>query len=149
VWVAPLAQRATAVRLRSFAMRAGARRRITDGDKHPICCWRSVADCAGGESGQVVRSDDMADSANTNPVVVRRLVSSDITLRGVFTLRDAFAALEGGDLFTEHRSLPSPSCPVGAHILAVLRAATAPAVEALEDALLRTTIADIARAVLG
>jgi DNA-binding IscR family transcriptional regulator len=154
-------------------MRAGAGQRIADGDKHPICCWRSVADCAGGESGQVVRSDDMADSANTNPVVVRRLVSlmtvarlirvplgprdgfdlarpaSDITLRGVFTLRDAFAALESGDLFTEHRSLPSPSCPVGAHILAVLRAATAPAVEALEDALLRTTIADIARAVLG
>jgi hypothetical protein len=37
----------------------------------------------------------------------------------------------------------------GAHIPAVLREATAPAVEALEDALLRTTIADIARAVPG
>jgi hypothetical protein len=37
----------------------------------------------------------------------------------------------------------------GAHIPAVLREATALALEALEDALLRTTIADIARAVLG
>jgi hypothetical protein len=31
-----------------------------------------------------------------------------------------------GELFTEHRSPPSASCPVGAHVLAVLRATTAP-----------------------
>jgi hypothetical protein len=37
------------------------------------------------------------------------------------TLRDVFAALESGDLFTERRSLPSSSGPVGAHILPVLR----------------------------
>jgi DNA-binding IscR family transcriptional regulator len=69
--------------------------------------------------------------------------ASDITLRDVFT------ALEGGDLFTEHRSPPSASCPVDAHILPVLREATAPAVEALEGELSRTTIADIAGAVLA
>jgi DNA-binding IscR family transcriptional regulator len=69
--------------------------------------------------------------------------ASDITLRDVFT------ALESRDLFTEHRSPPSPSCPVGAHILPVLREATAPAVEALESKLSRTTIADIAAAVLA
>ncbi len=117
--------------------------------------------------GKVLRSEDVADSANTNPVVVRRLFSL-MTPAGLIgarlgrgggfelarpardiTLRDVFAALESGEFFTEHRSPPSASCPVGAHILAVLREATAPAVEALEDALLRTTIADIARAVLG
>jgi DNA-binding IscR family transcriptional regulator len=64
------------------------------------------------------------------------------------TLRDVFAALESGELFTEHRSPPSASCPVGAHILPVLREATAPAVEALEEGLSRTTIADIASTVL-
>ena len=65
------------------------------------------------------------------------------------TLRDVFAALESGELFTEHRSPPSPACPVGAHILPVLREATAPAVEALQEELSRTTIADIAGAVLA
>jgi DNA-binding IscR family transcriptional regulator len=65
------------------------------------------------------------------------------------TLRDVFAALERGELFTEHRLPPSASCPVGAHILPVLREATAPAVEALEAELSGTTIADIASAVLA
>jgi DNA-binding IscR family transcriptional regulator len=64
-------------------------------------------------------------------------------------LGDVFAALESGDLFTEHRSLPSSSCLAGAHILPVLRPATAPAVEALEEELSRTTIADLASAGLA
>jgi DNA-binding IscR family transcriptional regulator len=117
--------------------------------------------------GKVLRSEDMADSANTNPVVVRRLFSL-MTSAGLIrarlgpgggfelarqasdiTLRDVFAALESGELFTEHRSPPSAFCPVGAHILPVLREATTPAVEALEGELSRTTIADIAAAVLA
>jgi Rrf2 family protein len=117
--------------------------------------------------GKVLRSEDVADSANTNPVVVRRLFSL-MTAAGLIrarlgpgggfelarpasdiTLRDVFAALESGELFTEHRSPPSASCPVGAHILPVLREATAPAVEALEEELSRTTIADIASTVLA
>jgi Rrf2 family protein len=117
--------------------------------------------------GKVLRSEDVADSANTNPVVVRRLFSL-MTAAGLIrarlgpgggfelarpasdvTLRDVFAALESGKLFTEHRSPPSASCPVGANILPVLREATAPAVEALREELARTTIADIASAVLA
>jgi DNA-binding IscR family transcriptional regulator len=117
--------------------------------------------------GKVERSEDVAGSANTNPVVVRRLFSL-MTAAGLIrarlgpeggfelarlasdiTLRDVFAALESGELFTEHRSPPSASCPVGAHILPVLREATAPAVEGLEAELSRTTIADIASAVLA
>ena len=65
------------------------------------------------------------------------------------TLRDVFAALESSELFAEHRSPPSASCPVGAHILPVLREATAPAVEALQKELSSSTIADIASAVLA
>ncbi len=65
------------------------------------------------------------------------------------SLRDVFAAVESGELITEHRSPPSASCPVGAHILPVLREATAPAVEALAEKLARTTIADIAGGVLA
>jgi Rrf2 family protein len=117
--------------------------------------------------GKVLRSEDVADSANTNPVVVRRLFSL-MTAHGLIrarlgpgggfelarpasdiTLRDVFAALESSDLFAEHRSPPSAFCPVGAHILPVLREATAPAIEALQEELARTTIADIASAVLA
>jgi Rrf2 family protein len=117
--------------------------------------------------GKVLRSEDVADSANTNPVVVRRLFAL-MTAAGLIrarlgpgggfelarpasdmTLRDVFAALESGELFTEHRAPPSASCPVGANILPVLREATAPAVEALREELARTTIADIASAVLA
>jgi Rrf2 family protein len=116
---------------------------------------------------KVLRSEDVATSANTNPVVVRRLFSL-MTGAGLIrarlgpgggfelarpasdiTLRDVFAALESGELFTEHRSPPSASCLVGAHILPVLREATAPAVEALQEELSRTTVADIASAVLA
>jgi Rrf2 family protein len=117
--------------------------------------------------GKVLRSEDVADSASTNPVVVRRLFSL-MTGAGLIrarlgpgggfelarpaadiTLRDVLAALEKGELFTEHRSPPSASCPVGAHILPVLRQATAPAVDALEKELSRTTIASIAAEVLA
>jgi Rrf2 family protein len=117
--------------------------------------------------GKVLRSEDVADSANTNPVVVRRLFSL-MTTAGLIrarlgpgggfelarppsdiTLRDVFTALESGEFFTEHRSPPSASCPVGAHILPVLREATAPAVEALQEELSHATIADLAGAVLA
>jgi DNA-binding IscR family transcriptional regulator len=100
----------------------------------------------------------VADSVNTNPVVVRRLFSlmtstglirARLGPRGGFelawpasdiTLRDVFTALESGELFTEHRSPPSASCPVGAHILPVLREAKAPAVEALQEELSRRAL---------
>jgi Rrf2 family protein len=117
--------------------------------------------------GKVLRSEDVADSVSTNPVVVRRLFSL-MTGAGLIrprlgpgggfelarpamdiTLRNVFAALESGVLFTEHRSPPSASCPVGAHILPVLREATERAAEALEEELSRTTIADIAAEVLA
>jgi Rrf2 family protein len=117
--------------------------------------------------GKVLRSEDVADSANTNPVVVRRLFSL-MTAAGLIrarlgpgggfelarpasdvSLRDVFAVLERGELFTEHRSPPKASCPIGAAILPVLREATAPAVDALQEELSRTTIADIVSAVLA
>ena len=117
-------------------------------------------------SGKILRSEDVADSVNTNPVVIRRLFSQ-LTAAGLvrarlghgggfelarpasdITLLEIFTALEKPDLFAAHRS-PSASCPVGAHILPVLREATAPAVGALQRELSRTTVADIASAVVA
>jgi DNA-binding IscR family transcriptional regulator len=94
--------------------------------------------------GKVLCSEDIADSVNTNPVVVRRLFAL-LTAAGLararlgqgggfklgwrpasnITLLDIFAALEKTDLFGAPRSPPSASCRVGAHILPVRREATA------------------------
>jgi Rrf2 family protein len=118
--------------------------------------------------GKVLRSEDVAESANTNPVVVRRLFSL-MTTAGLIrarlgpgggfelarpahdiTLRDVFTALESGELFPEHRSPPEAHLVRSApHILPVLRDATAPAVEALQEELSRATIVDSAGVVLA
>jgi DNA-binding IscR family transcriptional regulator len=93
--------------------------------------------------GKVLRSEDVADSANTNPVVVRRLFSLMTTaglirarlgpgggfelarLANDITLLDVFTALESGELFTEHRSPPERILSGRRRILPVLREATA------------------------
>jgi Rrf2 family protein len=117
--------------------------------------------------GKVLCSEDIADSVNTNPVVVRRLFAL-LTAAGLararlgqgggfelarpasdITLLDIFAALEKTDLFAAPRSPPSASCRVGAHILPVLHEPTARAVRALRTDLSRTTVSDIASAVLA
>ena len=116
--------------------------------------------------GKILRSEDVADSVNTNPVVVRRLFSQ-LTTAGLvrarlghgggfelarpasdITLLEIFTALEKLDPFAAHPS-PSASCPVGAHILPVLHEATSRAVAALHTELSRTTVGDIASAVLA
>ena len=75
--------------------------------------------------GKVLRSEDVADSANTNPVVVRRLFAL-MTTAGLIrarlgpgggfelarpandiTLRDVFTALESGEFIAEHWTPPS------------------------------------------
>jgi Rrf2 family protein len=118
-------------------------------------------------AGRVVTSDQMAGSANTNPAVVRRLLSllsaaglvqAQLGQGGGFelarpaetiTLLDVYRTLEDRHLFATHRSPPDPSCPVGCHILAELEQATTEAQQALEAELNRTTIADITRGVLA
>ncbi len=117
--------------------------------------------------GRVLRSEVVAGSVNTNPVVVRRLFSilADAGMvratlghgggfelarePGTITLLDVYRALEDADLFATHRAPPDPTCVVGLHILDELRATTARATEALERELAATSIADVTRGILA
>jgi Rrf2 family protein len=113
--------------------------------------------------GRPVRSEQIARSAATHPVVIRRLLQAlneagltrsqlgqgggALLARTVdqITLLDVFRATEEGALFALHRGEPDPHCIVGRNIQAVLRAATARAEAALGRELAGTTLADVAR----
>lgn len=115
--------------------------------------------------GEPVRSDTIAESVNTNPVVIRRLLASlsrcglVATQLGTgggarlakpaedITLLDVHEAVEGGPLFETHRSLPNSDCPIGANILPVLDRYTARAERALQAELAKVTVAQVSRSI--
>ena len=106
-------------------------------------------------------SPQIADSVNTNPVVIRRLlgdlrkgglVSSHAGRRGGWqlarpadriTLADVRRALGPDDLFALHASEPSPTCWVATGIPPVLERAYAAVEDAVHRELARTTLADV------
>lgn len=110
--------------------------------------------------GEPVTSEYIAGSVNTNPSLVRRILSQ-LTRAGLttsqmgtgggallarpadrITLRDVYRAVDGGELFALHREQPNPACPVGRNIQALLETRIDAATRALEAELDRTTIAD-------
>lgn len=112
--------------------------------------------------GQPVTSEYIAGSVNTNPSLVRRLLSQ-MTRAGLTTsqmgtgggallarpaeqisLRDVYRAVDEGDLFGLHPEQPNPVCPVGRNIQPMLEMRFDAARRALEAELDRTTIADTA-----
>lgn len=112
--------------------------------------------------GKPLRSEDIAYSANTGPVVIRGLLSrlneagltrSQLGAGGgsllarpakKISLRDVYEAMEDTELFSMHRNPPCESCAVGGNILDAMRPALSKARKALEDELSKTSIADIA-----
>jgi Rrf2 family protein len=107
-------------------------------------------------------SEYIASSVNTNPVVIRRLLSALREARLVtsqggpgggwqltrpakgITLRDVYRAMDqGGSLFPMHPAEPNARCPVGGRIQATLSGHFDNARHALEKELERTTIADL------
>ncbi|HEX8210715.1 MAG TPA: Rrf2 family transcriptional regulator [Longimicrobium sp.] len=112
--------------------------------------------------GKPVTSDYIAGSVNTNPSLVRRLLSQ-MTRAGLttsqmgagggallarpadqITLRDVYRAVDEGELFGLHREQPNARCPVGRNIQPMLEARFDAARQALESELDGTTIADTA-----
>ncbi|HSE20037.1 MAG TPA: Rrf2 family transcriptional regulator [Pyrinomonadaceae bacterium] len=108
-----------------------------------------------------LKSEQVADSVNTNPVVIRRMllelaeaglvVSQTGSLGGSklandpsqTTLLDVYEALECGGVFSLHRQPPSRDCPVGVNIETVLGDVLREVDTAVEQVLEGITINDV------
>ncbi|HKG48736.1 MAG TPA: Rrf2 family transcriptional regulator [Pyrinomonadaceae bacterium] len=110
-----------------------------------------------------LKSEQVAESVNTNPVVIRRIlkelaeaglvVSQTGSLGGSrlahdaaeTTLLDVYQALEYGGVFSLHRAPPSRDCPVGVNIETVLGDVLLEVDTAVERVLQNITINDVVR----
>ena len=110
-----------------------------------------------------LKSEQVAESVNTNPVVIRRIlkglaeaglvVSQTGSLGGSrlandpakTTLLDVYQALEHGGVFSLHRQPPSRDCPVGVNIETVLGDVLLEVDTAVERVLENITINDVVR----
>jgi Rrf2 family protein len=112
-------------------------------------------------------SDFAAESVNTNPVVIRRilgslreagLVTSQPGPNGGWflerdpeqiTLRDVYRAVEEEPLFSMHHRPPSRTCVIGGNIQQALHSFFHEAEEAMEHKLAQKTVADVMDAVVA
>ena len=110
-----------------------------------------------------LKSEQVAESINTNPVVIRRMlkklaeaglvVSQTGSLGGSrlandptkTTLLDVYQALECQGVFSLHRQPPSRDCPVGVNIETVLGKVLLEVDSAVEQVLKNITINDVVR----
>jgi Rrf2 family protein len=108
-----------------------------------------------------LKSESVACSVNTNPVVIRRILCALARARLVtsqtgaaggsrlarranrITLLDVYRAVEAGELFALHRQPPSEDCPVGMNIQVVLENVLEDVEAAVEQVLASITIEKI------
>ena len=109
-----------------------------------------------------VTSDFLAGSINTNPVIIRNILSQlrnarlitvargtgGITVNrplneiSFFDVYQAIEPVEGGDLFRFHEA-PNPACPVGRNIHELLDDKLKAIQSAMEDEMRKYTLADL------
>jgi Rrf2 family protein len=115
---------------------------------------------------EVGNSDALADSVNTNAVVIRRILSElrraglVKTQKGAgggatlsrppkeITLDAVYRAVECGPAFSHHPQHPDQRCPVGRKIEQVLEEVFSSVETALQAALARRTLADVLETVI-
>jgi Rrf2 family protein len=115
------------------------------------------------KDGDPVTSSHLADSVNTNPVIIRRLLLSLKQARLIETrkgmgagsrlsrsaarinLAHIYHAVEGKEPFSAPTRKPNSGCPVGNCIRETLTKVFASAESALEQDLEKTTLADVVR----
>ena len=115
--------------------------------------------------GKPVCSSYIAESVNTNPVVIRRLmamleqanlVKSVAGRSGGFelarsapaiTLADIYRAVEESEMFRMHANPPSTRCPIGAAIAGVLTKPLRKAEDAMVGTLSSTRLSDVVAAI--
>jgi Rrf2 family protein len=126
--------------------------------------WMALAQRRGQE---LLTSDQVAASVNTNPVIIRRSLG-DLRRAGLvevrhgagagwslarppaeITLLDVYEAVEQEPLFGMHRTEPNLECPVGKGIRPALGNVYDGVERALRHELRRTSIADVLRQTLG
>ena len=108
-----------------------------------------------------LKSEQVAESVNTNPVVIRRMLCelSEANLvvsqtgsmggsrlgraPGEITLLDVYRAVECPGVFSLHRQPPSQHCPVGVNIETVLGEVFDGANSAVEQVLAKISIKDV------
>ena len=110
-----------------------------------------------------LKSEHVAESVNTNPVVIRRMlcelaesklvVSQTGSMGGTrlarqpedITLLDIYQAVESRGVFSLHRHPPNPDCPVGVNIGPVLNDVLDEVDSAVERVLAKITLRDAVR----
>ncbi|MFJ5274711.1 Rrf2 family transcriptional regulator [Streptomyces sp. NPDC088358] len=118
------------------------------------------------QANEVTTSQRIAESVNTNAVVIRRCLGD---LRGAglvrsrrgagagwalarepehITLLEVCPAVDAGSPFGMHRTPPNSACPAGFGIRPTLRVVYRGLEEQMRKELARTTIADVLRGVL-
>lgn len=111
--------------------------------------------------GEPATSEWIAGSVNTNPAVVRRILSmlarAGLTTSRMgagggsllarpasgITLLEVYRAVDRSELFAMHNEMPNPKCPVGRNIQSALECTTRAAQRALENELEGRTVADV------
>lgn len=118
------------------------------------------------QQGEPLSSEIIAGSVNTNPALIRRLLSmlaqAGLTTSqlgagggallarapGAIRLVDVYRAVDEPRLFGLHREAPNPACLVGRHIQQVLVGIVDDAQQAMEASLGARTLADVTACVL-